>query len=188
MKKWIFGLTSYFKNSIRAVKESSKFYIERIEFDHLNDNYKIALSLRGKAVYEAVVNPEDIIKDLLSSSPLTKKDRDKLLYVFKENIKRKIEKNHENKFSLIKHQFSNQLDEPLVVYKDRKNAVRIKPASEIYKNNELISGFSAEDATCIGYMFGFDSSDKFHKLKLSKNHTSQAKVISIEQRREPLKY
>ncbi|HEM6962623.1 TPA: hypothetical protein U2K06_002819 [Legionella pneumophila] len=188
MKKWIFGLTSYFKNVIRLVKESSKFYIERIEFDHLNDSYKIALSLRGKAVYEAVVNPEDIIKDLLSTSPLTKKDRDKLLYVFKENIKRKIEKKHENKFSLIKHHFSNQLDEPLVVYKDRNNAVRIIPASEIYKNNELISGFSAEDARCIGYMFGFDSSDKFHKSKLSKNHTSQGKVISIQQKREPLKY
>lgn len=75
--------------------------------------------------------------------------------------------------SLIKHQFSEQLEEPLVVYKDLlHNKIHIKPAKEIYSTIDNLRKFSSEDSACIGNIVGSHEAEIEHKLreKLKKNN------------------
>ena len=77
----------------------------------------------------------------------------------------------------MKHQFSEQLKEPLVVFSDSKNKIYIKPAKEIYNDLDYIKKFSSEDSACIGNIVGSHEAEQEYKLR---THYKSNKVIKFD--------
>ncbi|HEK3886312.1 TPA: hypothetical protein SM062_003214, partial [Legionella pneumophila] len=119
----------------------------------------------GKCTLPILKDPLILLKESGSKSHFSEDDFNWILATILENQKRIIEKKYKKRFLLIKHQFSEQLEEPLIVYKDQlTNQIYIKPAKEIYSNIEKLKQFSSEDSACIGNIVGCNETEKDYKF------------------------
>ena len=77
----------------------------------------LSVKIAGKCTPPITKDPLILLKESGSKSHYSKKDFDWILDTILENQKRIIENKYKKQFSLIKHQFSDQLEEPLIVYR-----------------------------------------------------------------------
>ncbi|HAU0908683.1 TPA: hypothetical protein JBH59_02515 [Legionella pneumophila] len=125
----------------------------------------LSVKIVGKCTLPIPKDPLILLKESGSKSHFSKDDFNWILATILENQKRIIEKKYKKRLTLIKHQFSEQLEEPLIVYKDQiTNQIYIKPAKEIYSNIEQIKQFSSEDSACIGNIVGCNETEKDYKF------------------------
>lgn len=127
------------------------------------------ISIKGKYSPPICKDPIDLLKESRSNNCFSEEDFNWIIASALENQKRIIENKLKKKFSLIKHQFSGQLEEPLVVFKDYKNQIYIKPAKEMYYCLDNIKQFSSEDSACIGNIIGsYETEQEYKNKKVAK--------------------
>lgn len=126
------------------------------------------VKIENKSVHPMKKDPIDLLREARAKNCFSKIDYDWIIDVLLDNQKILVEKKFKKSCSLIKHQFSEQLEEPLVIYKDSNNKIYIKPAKEIYSSIEKLKKFNSEDSACIGNIVGSHETEQ--ELKLRKNH------------------
>lgn len=159
---------------------TANFKIVSVDEDNQTGLILLSIGIEGKC---APVIPEDPLVILKESSPkaFSKEDRDKIIDSVLENQKRLIENKYKNKLSLINHQFSEQLEEPLIVYKDFQGLIYLKPARDIYYNVDKLKLFHAEDSACIGNMVGHYEAEIESILK-DKNKNERNNVVNFDRK------
>lgn len=149
-----------FKGIFKKIKTVSNHKLEIISEDNINTGL-INLIVKFPGKYMPPKDPLVVMRECGALSNFSKEDFDIILSAILENQKRIIEKKYKKQLLLIKHQFSDQLNEPLIVYKDLSTEqIYIKPAKEIYYNIEKIKLFSSEDSACIGNIIGSYEAEK----------------------------
>lgn len=123
------------------------------------------VKIQDKCVHPVKKDPIELLRDTRSKNCFSDKDHDWIIDVMLENQKRLTENKFKKNYSLIKHQFSEQLEEPLVVYNDSNNKIYIKPAKEIYSNVDSLKKFCSEDTACIGNIVGSHEAEQEYKLR-----------------------
>ena len=124
-------------------------------------------------------DPLDLLKESYPKVVFSEEDFSTILDSILENQKRIIEKKHKKECSIIKHQFSDQLDEPLVVYNEvGTNKIYIKPAREIYLNVKQLDRFNSNDSACIGNIVGCSETERDYKIRSKK--TNKNNVIKFD--------
>lgn len=125
----------------------------------------LSVKISGKCAPGMSKDPLVLLRESGSKSHFVKEDFDWILDTILENQKRIIEKKYKKRYSLINHQFSEQLDEPLIVYMDIQNEqIEMKPAKEIYSNVAKLEQFNSVDSACIGNMVGCNEAEKDHNF------------------------
>lgn len=142
----------------------------------------LLVKLSGKCTPPIPKDPLILLKESGSKRHFSKEHYEWALASMLENQKRIIEKKYKKPYSLINHQFSEQLEEPLIVYKDQlTNKISIKPAKEIYYNIEKLKQFSSEDSACIGNIVGCNEAEKDYKFcrEHKKNNVVKLGISSL---------
>lgn len=155
------------KKILLLINEIKSQNLEITSEEENNESGLIHLSVKivGKCTLPITKDPLTLLKESGSKTHFSDKDFNWILATILENQKRIIEKKYKKKFTLIKHQFSEQLEEPLIVYKEQlTNQIYIKPAKEIYSNIEKIKQFNSEDSACIGNIVGCNETEKDYKF------------------------
>ena len=125
----------------------------------------LSVKIVGKCISPVPKDPLILLGESGSKYIFSETDFNWILSTILENQKRLIEKKYRKKFTLIKHQFSEQLKEPLIVYKNHlTEQIKIKPAKEIYSNIDMLKQFSPEDSACIGNIVGCNETEKDLKI------------------------
>lgn len=156
------SVLSRFFSIIKEIK-SHAFEIESVDKDDSTGLLFFWVKVGGKCTPPLRKDPISLLKE--GSKYFSKEDFDWIIDTVLENQKRIIEQKYKKKHSLIKHQFSEQLEEALIVYSDLRNKIYIKPASEIYSDIEKLKKFSSEDSACIGNIVGCCEAEKGHRLR-----------------------
>ena len=164
-------------SSIIKEMKAPAFKIESDEADPKTGLIFFWVRIENKSVHPMKKDPIELIREARSKNCFSEKDYDWIIDVMLENQKILIENKHKKQFSLIKHQFSEQLEEPLVVYKDIENKIFIKPAKEIYSSIEKLKKFSSEDSACIGNIVGSHEAEQEYKLR---NQCKKSNVIKFD--------
>jgi len=150
--------------TINEIKSQSFEIISEKE-DNASGLIYLSVKIAGKCTPPMFKDPLIILRESRSKALFSEEDHDWILATLLENQKRLIEKKYKKQLVLIKHQFSEQLDEPLIVYKDQTTEqIQIKPAKEIYYNLEKIRQFNSEDSACIGNIMGCYEAEKDYRL------------------------
>ncbi len=134
---------------IKDIK-SHAFEIESVDEDSTTGLLFFWVKIEGKCTPPLKKDPITLLQEARSNKYFSDKDFDWILDIMLENQKRIIEKKYKKKYSLINHQFSEQLEEPLIVFSDLNNKIYIKQAKEVYSDIDRIKNFSSEDSACIG--------------------------------------
>lgn len=115
----------------------------------------LSIQIAGKSAGEIKREPLDLLKENNKLNSFSKDDFNKIIDTLLKNHKALIEKKYKPNFILLRHQYSEHINESLLIYKDMtKEQVYIKPAKEVYANCSLIGKFDPLDALCIGYLVG----------------------------------
>lgn len=128
--------------------------------------YHFWVKIQNKCVHPVKKDPIELLKDSRATNCFSEKDHAWIIEITLENQKRLIENKFKKSLFLVNHQFSEQMEEPLIVYKDADNRLYIKPAKEIYSNIEKLKLFSSEDCACIGNLVGSHETEQELQLKL----------------------
>lgn len=142
----------------------------------------LSVKLSGKCTQPISKDPLVLFKESGSKNHFSEDDFNWILATILENQKRMIERKYKKKYKLIKHQFSEQLEEPLIVYQDQlTNQISIKPAKEIYSNIEKLKQFNPEDSACIGNIVGCNETEKDYKFcrEHKKNNVVKFDISSL---------
>lgn len=151
----------------------NQFKIESVEEDLSSGLLYFLIKVEGKCAPLIKRNPLDLIKENSLPDLFSRDDFDLIVDSILENQKRIIENKYKNKFSLIKHQFSDKLQEPLIIYKDlRTKKTHIKTAKEIYSNINYIKEFNSEDSACIGNIMGCYETELEHEIRKKMSMTT----------------
>lgn len=151
--------------SIIKVIKTHAFELESVNKDGKTGLLYCMVKIGGKCVPSMRIDPLDLVKDGKIVKCISEDDFNKVIEALLENQKIIIENKYKKKYTLIKHQFSEQLEEPLVVYSDSLNKIYIKPAKDIYSALEKIKQFSSEDSACIGNIVGCSETEKEYKFR-----------------------
>ncbi|HDV5785716.1 TPA: hypothetical protein RJD83_002694 [Legionella pneumophila] len=170
------SLLSIISSIIKEIK-SPAFKIESDDEDPKTGLIFFWVKIENKSVHPMKKDPIELLREARSKNCFSKKDYDWIIDVMLENQKRLIENKFKKKFSLIKHQFSEQLEEPLVVYKDLTNKIYIKTAKEIYSSIEKLKKFNSEDSACIGNIVGSHEAEQEYRLR---NQCKNSNVIKFD--------
>lgn len=157
---------------IFSVVKSHAFEIDSLEEDPITGQLFLWVKVEGKCIPPIKKDPLELLKEGRSSNAFSKEDYDWIIDAVLENQKRLSENKYKKKFTLIKHQFSEQLEEPFIVYSDVNRQIHIKPAKEIHSNVEDLKKFSSDDSACIGYIVGCYVTEKefqYHREKKPNN-------------------
>jgi hypothetical protein len=148
--------------------------IEYTEEDKTTGLVNLIVTIDGRCTPPIKREPFELLKEISSSTQsFSAKDFNLIIHYMLENQKRITEKKHQKAYSLIKHQFSDQLEEPLVVFKDVKtDQIHIKAAKDIFANLEIIKKFNSEDSVCIGNLVGYYEAEKEFKRRQMQIHNS----------------
>ena len=156
-------------SEIYSVIKNNKSYSFKIDGTHEDNTSKLIsflVRLEGKCTPPIKKDPISLLKEGRAHNYFSEEDFNTILDALLENQKRLIESKYRKKLTLIKHQFSEQLNEPLVVYNDINNhQINIKPAKEIYSNIEMLRQFNSEDSACIGYIIGCHETENEYKFR-----------------------
>jgi hypothetical protein len=144
---------------------SLAFQIESCDEDTATGLLYFWVKIVGKCTPPIKIDPIDLLKEARSNKQFSEADFNWAMDSMLENQKRIIERKYKNTYALIKHQFSEQLEEPLIVYSDRFKKIHIQPAKEVHCNIEKIKKFSSEDSACIGYIVGCYETEKEYKIR-----------------------
>ncbi|CAM4448755.1 MAG: hypothetical protein LEGION0403_FIIPPAGN_02254 [Legionella sp.] len=142
----------------------------------------LSVKIAGKCTPPIPKDPLILLKESGSKNHFSKEHFAWALDTMLENQKRIIERKYKKQFSLINHQFSEQLEEPLIVYQDQlTNQISIKPAKEIYYNIEKLKQFNSEDSACIGNIVGCNEAEKDYKFcrEHKKNNVVKFDISSL---------
>jgi len=161
--------------SIFTEIQSYAFQIESVGKDDNTGLLFFLVKIDGKCLPSFKKDPICLLKEERSSKNFSKQDFNLIISTMLENQKIIIEKKHQKKYILLKHQFSEQLEEPLIVYSDNINKIYIEPAKEVYANLTKIKNFNSEDSACIGHIVGCSETEKEHKYRDNKIHTNVVK-------------
>ncbi|HAT7809673.1 TPA: hypothetical protein ACXYLK_002744 [Legionella pneumophila] len=170
------SVLSIISSIIKEIK-SPAFKIESDDEDPKTGLIFFWVKIENKSVHPMKKDPIELLREARSKNCFSKKDYDWIIDVMLENQKRLIENKFKKNFSLIKHQFSEQLEEPLVVYKDLTNKIYIKPAKEIYSSIEKLKKFNSEDSACIGNIVGSHEAEQEYRLR---NQCKNSNVIKFD--------
>ena len=146
--------------SIIKEKKSSVFKIESVNEDLSTGLLVFLVKIEGKNPSVFKKDPRLLLSDCRSKNSFSDDDFNWIVDTVLENHKRIIEEKHHKKHYLLTHQYSDQLRESLIVYRDIENKIHMKRAKEIYSNIENIRNFSSEDSACIGNMVGYCDGEK----------------------------
>lgn len=135
------------------------------------------VKIEGKCTPPLKRDPVDLLKECYGKNSFSKGDHNRIISTMLENQKRIIDSKYKKGFSLIKHQFSHQLEEPLIVFSDSTRQIHIKTAKEIYSNIKNLKRFSSEDSACIGYIIGCHETQKEIAYR---NKNSETNVINFD--------
>lgn len=125
----------------------------------------LSVKFSGKCTGSMLKDPLSLLKEKELYSLFSSQDFKKVLDAILENQKKILSKKYKHRFVLIKHQFSEQLDQPLIVYKDiDTDQIYMKPACEIYSDITKLRQFNSEDSACIGYIMGCFETEKDYKF------------------------
>lgn len=144
---------------------TNAFEIDSVAEDESSGLMFFWVKLVGKCTPPLRKDPLELLKEITFKNSFSNEDYNWIVDALLENQKRLIEIKYKKKYSLIKHQFSEQLEEPLVIYTDLDKKIYIKPAKEIYSNRESINKFSSNDSACIGNIVGGYQIEKEYKLR-----------------------
>lgn len=168
---------------IYSIIKNNKFYSFKIDGTYEDKSSRLIsfwVMINGKCTPPIKKDPIELIKEARSSHHFSESDFNEILDALLENQKRLIENKFRKKLSLIKHQFSEQLKEPLVVYNDLINQqIYIKPAKEIYSNIDMLRQFSSEDSACIGNIVGCHEAESENNLRNKKNKNNVIKFDNL---------
>ncbi|MCC5014299.1 MULTISPECIES: hypothetical protein [Legionella] len=153
-------ISSYFKE-LRI----PSFKIESENVDPETGLIYFWIQLHGKCTPLLKKDPIELLREARAKNFFSEDDYDRIIAALLENQKRLIEFKYKKKFHLIKHQFSEQLEQPLIVYNDSTNKIYIKPAKEIYSNIESLRMFSSEDSACIGNIVGSHETEQEFRIR-----------------------
>ena len=145
--------------------KSPAFKIVSVDEDQETKLIFFWVKVQHKCVHPVRKDPIELLREARSKNCFSDKDYDWIIDVLLENQKRLIENKFKQKYSLIKHQFSDQLEEPLIVYSDMNNKIYVKPAKEIYSCVEKLKKFSSQDSACIGSIVGSHEAEQESKFR-----------------------
>ena len=134
--------------------------VDSVKIDSATGVSYLLISIQGKSSGVIRREPLDLIKENSLLTSFSKDDFDLVIDTLLKNQKRLIEDKYRPELALVRHQYSDQLNAPLLVYKEiKKNQLYIKPAQEVYADLSLMRRFSATDAVCIGHIVGSFEND-----------------------------
>lgn len=157
--------------------KSPAFKIESYDEDTETGLIFFWVKIENKSVRPVKKDPIELLREARAKNCFSEKDHDWIIDVMLENQKRLIENKYKKNYSIIKHQFSEQLEEPLVVYKDLNSKIYIKPAKEIYSSIEKLRKFNSEDSACIGNIVGGHEAEQECRLR---NKNKKSNVIKFD--------
>ena len=165
-----------FINEIR----SQKLKINVCE-DEINGLVCISIQFPYKSTPPIFKDPLDLAKESYSTSMISETDFSIIMDSILENQKRIIEKKYKKKCRIVKHQFSDQLNEPLVIYKELStNKTHIKPAREIYSSLKQINEFDSQDSACIGNLVGCSETEKEYRQRFNSKKKDSIVKLDIQ--------
>lgn len=164
-------------SSLVKETKSHAFKIESDENDPESGLIFFWVTIQNKSVHPVKKDPIELLREARSKNYFSKEDYDWIIDVMLENQKRLIENKFKKTYSLINHQFSEQLEEPLVVYRDSQNKIFIKPAKEVYSTIDKIRKFNSEDSACIGNIVGSHEAEQECKLR---NQFKNSNIIKFD--------
>jgi hypothetical protein len=159
------------------MKKSPAFKIDSVSEDPETRLIFFWIKIESKSVPPVKKDPIELLRDARSKNCFSDEDYDWIITVMLENQKRLIENKFKKNYFLIKHQFSEQLNEPLIVYNDLSNKIFIKPAKEIYSNIESLNKFNSQDSACIGNLVGSHETESEYKLR---NQHKSSNVVKFD--------
>lgn len=160
-------IVNVFKNLLSRIKKitSENLSIQSEEIDKKSGLIILIVKINGRCSPLIKKDPFELLREIGHKAAFSKKDFDLIIDSALKNQKKVTEMKYLKPYSLINHQFSGQLEEPLIVYKDITNdQVYIKAAKEIFSDIEIIRKFNAEDSICIGHIVGCHETERESKL------------------------
>ncbi|WP_058463077.1 hypothetical protein [Legionella adelaidensis] len=170
--KFVFSLLS----SIFKEIKSSAFIIESLDEDPKSGLFFFWVKVKNKSLQPIRKDPLELLREIRSRNCFSSKDYDWIINILLENQKRLTEKKHQKPFSFIKHQYSEHLNETLIVFRDSNNKIHVKKAKEIYFDSSNLKKFNSVDCACIGYIVGTHDIEQDFKLKTNQKINKQSKI------------
>jgi len=145
------------KNFLCHIKKikSEKLSICSEELNHSTGLLLLTVKINGKCTPPIKKDPLELLNEIGHEAVFSKNDFNWIINCVIKNQEKITETKYFAQYVLIKHQFSGELDEPFIVYKDiLTDQIYIKAAKEIFSNIKMIGKFNSEDSICIGHIVG----------------------------------
>jgi len=178
----ILAILKYIKKAISFFKkiENQHLKIDSIVEDPEKGLLFLIIRINGKCTPPIKKMPYELLMEgnVKISSMFTQKDFNLLIQTMLENQKRVIKRKYKKNYLLIKHQYSEHIGEPLLIYQNTSTGqFYIKPAQEIFSDIDLIQNFDSRDSACIGNIVGAYEVEIELKNRAISNHENMNNVI-----------